>query len=75
MTEILAVSGDVLHAELESAERILAKWREAVGKGIPGVDLPADSQAHGRFVAELYGELLVVAGKCQTLAAVVADRG
>ena len=74
MTEIMAVSGDTLHAELESAERILAKWREAVGKGIPGVDMPASEEVHVRFVTELCGELLIVAGKCQTVAAVVADR-
>lgn len=71
MSEILPVSGDVIHAEIESAERILAKWREQVSKGIPAVDLPGTEENLARFVTELCGELLVVAGKCQTLAAVV----
>ena len=74
MSEVLPVSGDLIHAELEGAEKVLAKWREAVGKGIPGVDIPGNDESLHRFLIELCGELLVVAGKCQNLSAVVSDR-
>ena len=71
MSEVLSVSPDVIFTELEAAEALIRKWRERVGEGIPNVDgLPAQDEVFVRFVSELCGELLVVAGKCQTLSAV-----
>jgi len=71
----LPVSAEVLYSELEAAQAVLAKWHKLVGEGIPGVDTPATEHATFAFVTQLCGELLVVAGKCQNLAAVVSDRG
>ena len=70
----LPVSREVLLAELEAARSILTKWQELVSAGIPGVDLPAPEDETEGFVTELSGELLIVAGKCQTLAEVVYGR-
>jgi len=72
---VLPVSAELLYSEVESAEAVLAKWKKAIGEGIPGVDIPSTEEALYRFIAQLCGELMVVAGKCQNLAAVVSDRG
>lgn len=73
MAEILAVSPDVIHSELEAAQAIISKWRERVSNGIPGVDLHAEDEAFARFLSEFCGELLLVAGKCQTLSGIVGE--
>jgi len=73
MAEILPVSPDVIHSELEAAQAIISKWREAVSQGIPGVDTPAGDEAFTRFLTEMCGELLLVSAKCQALASVVGE--
>ena len=73
--DVLAISPDVLHSELEAMEAVLAKWRNAVSNGIPGLDVPSsDEHALARFLTELGGELLLVAGKCETVAGIVTER-
>ena len=73
MSSALPVSPDVIHSELEAAEKIISKWREKVSQGIPCVDVPADEEALIRFLVEMCGELLLVSGKCQTLAGIVGE--
>jgi hypothetical protein len=75
MEGVLPISAELLLAEIEGAQAVLHKWAEKVGAGIPGVDIPADETAAYRFVSELCGELLITAGKCQNLAAILTDRG
>ena len=72
----LPVTPDNIYEELKSAERVVAKWRESVGKGIPGVDvLTSDAEAQlDAYMRQLTGELLFVAGKLQNLAVVLSER-
>lgn len=71
----LPISPPVLLQELDAAKVILVKWLEAVAGGIPMIDLPADEDALAEFLRELCGELLLVAGKCETLAQVLYGSG
>jgi hypothetical protein len=70
---MLPVSSEVLISELALAEKIIAKWKSKVEEGIPGVDLVANEDALASFVMELCGELSLVSGKCETLAAVLSE--
>lgn len=70
----LPVSSDVILSELAAARAVIEKWERTVGSGIPGVDLPGNEDVTEGFVTEMCGELLVVAGKCQTLAEVIYGR-
>jgi hypothetical protein len=73
----LPVTPDNIHAELESVEAIVKKWREYIGKeGIPGIDKPAqDAEAKlDSFLRQFTGEILFTAGKLQNLAVVLSDR-
>lgn len=72
----LPISPDNIHKELEHAEEIVKKWREFVGKGIPGVDTPAqDAEAKlDTFLRQFTGELLYVSGKLQNVAVVMSER-
>jgi hypothetical protein len=74
MEGVLPISSELLLSEIQTALAVLAKWKERVEAGIPGVDLPADEASTYRFVSELCGEILVVAGKCQNVAAILTDR-
>lgn len=67
----LPVSPPVLLDELASAQGILKKWLEGIAQGIPAIDLPGDEETLDEFLRELCGELLLVAGKCSTLAEVL----
>jgi len=72
----LPITPDNIHTELEHVEQIVKKWREFVGTGIPGIDMPAqDSEAKlDSFLRQFTGEMLYVAGKCQNLAVVLSER-
>jgi hypothetical protein len=67
----LPVSPALLLQELVTARGVLEKWEKLVADGVPGVDVPATEDALEEFVTEMCGELLVVSGKCQTLAEVL----
>ena len=72
----LPVHADNIHAELESMEGIIRKWRERVSNGIVGVDLPganAEEELEA-FLREFTGELFFVAGKTHNLAVTLAER-
>lgn len=73
---MLAASPEVIHNELETCVAILKKW-QGLAQQIPGVHVPV-SGAHGpqaleNFLREFVGELQIVAGKCDTLADVLAS--
>jgi len=72
----LPITPDNIHLELESAETIVKKWREFIGKGIPGIDVPApDAEVKlDAFLRQFTGELLFVSGKLQNMAVVLSDR-
>lgn len=72
----LPVSPDNIHTELEHIEATVKKWREAVGKGIPGIDMPAqDAEAKlDSFMRQFTGEMLFLSGKLQNLALVLSER-
>ncbi len=72
---MIPISQDVLLEELAVAERIVAKWKTRVSEGIPGVDVPGTDEALEEFVRLFAGELMVLAGKCETLAGVLVDGG
>ncbi len=73
--EVLAISPDQLHTELEVVEALVIKWREAVSKGIPGIDVvTTDDAALVKFITELSGELLLVASKCEALSTIISER-
>lgn len=72
----LPITPDNIHTELEQVEAIVRKWREFVGHGIPGIDVPAqDAEAKlDSFLRQFTGEMLFVSGKCQNLAVVLSER-
>ena len=72
---MISISPDVMKAELDTAVAILKKWSDQISEGIPGVDIAASEDALDNFLRNLVGELKVVAGKCDTLAEVLASVG
>lgn len=73
---MLPISKEVLLKELETAREYLDKWHQRVQDGIPGLDIPATGTAEEHieeFMRELYGELRVVSGKCDTLSDVLSE--
>lgn len=73
--EVLAISPDQLHTELEAIEALVIKWRKAVSDGIPGIDRPTpDDVALVRFITELTGELLLVSSRCEALSTIISER-
>ena len=75
---MLAVSADVLHAELVSVKNIIDKWVEKVGSGVPGVDIPIEGNTPPEerldiWLAELIGEIRLVSGKTENIAQVLAS--
>lgn len=72
----LPIDPENIYTELESIEKVVTKWRALVGKGLPGVDLPAaDAEEKlDAFLRQLTGELLFVSGKCNNLAVILSER-
>lgn len=73
---LMPISADVLYDEIESAEKLLAKWKGILNEGLPGLDIPA-SDAEVKFEAvmrEMTGELFLASGKLQNLAVILAER-
>lgn len=68
---MLPVSPPVILQELASVKDVIAKWVEAIAQGVPFVDKPGTEEELERYMRELCGELLLVAGKCSTLAEVL----
>lgn len=71
---MLALSPDVIHEELQGVQKLINKWTGIVNNGIPGVDTPASEEAAEKFLRQLVGELLFVAGRCQNMALILAER-
>jgi hypothetical protein len=71
----LPVSREVLIQEVKTAKDVLDLWLHKIEAGIPGDDLPAADIDIDVWVHQLCGELMVVAGKCETLASVIAGSG
>jgi len=69
---MIPVTTPVIRQEVESAQAILASWFERIDAGIPGLDIPADEMACDLWIHQFCGELLVVAGKCENLASILA---
>lgn len=72
----LPVHPDNIYNELDSVEKLVAKWREAVGNGLPGIDKPAqDAEARlESFLMQMTGEMMLAAGKLQNLSMVLAGQ-
>ena len=68
---MLPVGPELIVAELESAKKILDKWIEKLGEGLPVIDKPGEDHQLDEVVHELCGELRIVAGKCGNLAEVL----
>lgn len=64
---------ETMYSELEAAIKILSKWHEKVGKGIPGFDLPAEPHVTHKFMREMCGELMLVASKCSSLSTILQE--
>lgn len=69
---MIPVSSEVLRDEADTARAILAKWVAKIDDGIPGIDLPATELDTDAWLHQLCGELMVVSGKCETLASILA---
>jgi hypothetical protein len=65
----LPLSTEVIQLELKSAIDILSKW-ESDTRQIPGQDVPADADQIEEFFRQFAGELILVARKCEALAAI-----
>lgn len=72
----LPIHPDNIHAELEHVEAIVKKWRTQIGEGLPGIDIPAQNAEDKLelLLQQFVGEMLFVAGKCQNMAIVLAER-
>ena len=72
----LPIDPENIYTELEHLEKMIVGWREKVGKGLPGVDLPAaDAEEKlDAFLRQFTGELLFVSGKCNNLAVILSER-
>lgn len=72
----LPINPETIYAELQQIEGIVARWRESVGKGIVGIDMPAQDAEERleMFLRQFTGELLFVGGKCTNLAMILAER-
>jgi hypothetical protein len=72
----LPINPETIYEELQSVEKVVAKWRESIGTGIVGIDKPApDAEARlEAYMREFVGELLLVSGKCQNMALILAER-
>jgi hypothetical protein len=71
---LLPIQRDQLLRELRDARSILTKWTKAIEQGIPAVDCPGNDEALDEFITQLAGELLLAAGRCETLSSVLAPR-
>lgn len=70
------ISSEVLLKELEAGRDYLDKWVQKVREGVPGIDLAPSGDSDEnfeKFMREMYAELRVVSGKCDTLAEITAD--
>lgn len=77
MTKLsLPIHPEVIHKELEQIEAIVMKWRERIGRGIPGIDLPSPhaEESFDLFFRQFTGELLFIGGKCNNLALILSER-
>jgi len=72
----LPINPETIHTELEQIEVVVKRWREAVGKGLPGIDIPASDPEEKleAFLREFTGELLFVGGKCNNMALILSER-
>ena len=72
----ITVSREVIIGELKGTQEILRKWQKKLEKGVAGVDYAPqgdeESDDPEKLASELAGELLVVAGRCETLSGIVS---
>lgn len=66
------ISSDTLRLQVGVARDILGKWYGAFEQGIPGLDIPASAENMEAFFRQFCGELLVVAGICETLSSILS---
>lgn len=71
---MLPISKLVLIEELTLAQRILNKWQQKLADGIPGVELPAAEEEREFFLQEFCGELMLLAGKFERVAEIMANQ-
>jgi hypothetical protein len=73
----MKVTNEVMLSELKSCVKILSSWCESIEKGAPGIDYLVEGGEMGdsweELMERLSGELMIVAGKCTTLASVIED--
>lgn len=77
------ISRQLMIAELESVQQLLGLWVLALkgetpapgsyvsSPGIPAEDFPAAQEKRAECYQQLAGELVICAGKCETLADVI----
>jgi hypothetical protein len=69
---VLPIEPDQLLRELQDTQAILTKWVARIEKdGIPVIDRPGADEALEEFISHLAGELLLVAGRAETLSGVL----
>lgn len=69
----IPISPDQIYEDLEAAGKVLARWHERVGQGIPGVDTPASEEQYLKFVKQLCGELQLAGSKLIALAEILGE--
>lgn len=69
----MTISREVLLKEVQSARDILQKWSESLDGNVPRYDVPGSDEDFQRFMGELMAELLLVSGKCDTIAAILKN--
>ncbi len=72
---MIPMSKEVLVAEVNLGISVLMKWKQKIEEGVPGRDFPGDEVSADAYCRELTAELLVVAGKMENLANIIAADG
>ncbi len=70
---MLSITREVLLDELDAAKAIIDRWHKTIEAGIPVIDMPAPEDRLELFVRQLCGELLLVSGKCQSIAEILGN--
>jgi hypothetical protein len=73
---VLSVNLEHVHEELESIEKIVAKWRKAIDGGIAGVDHATEDPEMQveSFLRQFTGEMIFVSGKASNLAMSLSEQ-
>ncbi len=72
---MIPMSKEILGEELNMTQKVITKWQHKLAAGIPGQDGPATEQVVDEYCREFVAEMLILAGKLETIANIVSADG